>query len=113
MKITPACTSSNSCAEPNYLTPFGAGWDGVTSLEIVKSTVSVGCSGVLLSTGLDVLTAAHCVTDSAGLPDVFGLTALFETPDIIDQIEYRNVVVYPGYRGNVFAGNDLAIVRLS
>ena len=96
-----------------YFTPFGRGWDGVASLEIIRSTTSLGCSGILLSGGRDVLTAAHCVADSAGNPDVFGLTALFETSDAIAQIEYAGVRIYPGYSGDPFSGNDLAIVRLS
>lgn len=97
----------------DYLTPFGVGLDGVTSLEIVRSTSSVGCTGVLLSTGRHVLTAAHCVADSAGNPDVYGLTALFETPGTFAQIEYSSVVLYPAYQGDPIAGNDLAIIILA
>lgn len=97
----------------NYLTPFGAGWDGVTSLEIVQATRSVDCSGVLLGTGQHVLTAAHCLTDSTGMPNVFGLTARFETASIIEQIDYASILVYAGYTGDVFNGNDLAIVTLA
>jgi hypothetical protein len=53
------------------------------------------------------------VADSAGTPDVFGLTALFETADVFEQIDYARVVVQPGYRGDPFEGNDLAIITLS
>ena len=96
-----------------YLTRLGAGWDGVASLEVTRSTITVGCSGILLPSGLQLLTAAHCVTDSTGIVDVFGLTALFETAGIFDLIDYRSVAVYPGYTGDPLAGNDLAIVTLS
>jgi hypothetical protein len=97
----------------DYLSNFGTGMDGVTSLEVIKGASSVGCTGVLLSTGRHVLTAAHCVANSAGLPDVFGLTALFETAGVVDQIDYAGVAVYPQYTGDPFGGNDLAIITLS
>jgi len=96
-----------------YLTPLGAGWDGVASLEVTRSTTSVGCTGALLPSGRQLLTAAHCVTDSTGIADVFGLTALFETAGVFDLIDYNSVTIYPGYTGDPLAGNDLAIVTLS
>jgi hypothetical protein len=55
------------------------------------------------------LTAAHLVADSTGTVDVFGL----ETADLIDLIDYQRVAVYPSYRGDLFAANHRAVVRLS
>jgi len=99
----------------NYLTPLGLGLDGVAYLEIFKSTNSVTCSGVLLPTGRHLLTAAHCVADSAGNPDFFPelSTALFETADQFVQIGFSSLAIHPDYQGDAGGGNDLAVLTLS
>jgi hypothetical protein len=55
--------------DPRYQSPFGTGLDGVARLLMTNDQgfITAGCSGSLLWTGQDVLTAAHCVTDGSNV----------------------------------------------
>jgi secreted trypsin-like serine protease len=97
----PADQNSNSLVVPPSL------FDGVPQLSISTSTRTSGCSGVLLSTGLHVLTAAHCVPGTAT-----SATATFHTAAGNAVVSGSKFTVQPGWDGNVAHGNDLAIITL-
>jgi secreted trypsin-like serine protease len=73
----------------------------------------LGCTGALLSSGLHVLTAAHCLADSAGLPHALSLSAAFyrsgsAEPEVINGA----AIPFPGFTGALREGNDIGIVEL-
>ena len=85
------------------------------------------CSGTLLNDRRTILTAAHCVADTAGKVDVAqnGVTVFFRDPgtgpDVqlyyggpgYSTIQSSEVVVNSLYSGAVIDQNDIAVVRLS
>ena len=97
----PADENSNSLVVPPSV------FEGVPQLSISTSTRTNGCSGVLLSTGLHVLTAAHCVPGTAT-----SATATFHTAAGNVVVTGSTFTVKPGWDGNVAHGNDLAIIAL-
>jgi hypothetical protein len=103
--------------DPNsalYLASGGPRYDGVAQLIIESSDGLLGCTGALLPGGTRILTAAHCLSDAMGHPDVSSLLAMFHLsggrpPEVIGSTE---VVVYPGFTGDLRQGNDLGLVVL-
>lgn len=88
-----------------------------------------GCSGSLLSDRRSILTAAHCVSTGAGSADPLSTTVYFQpagglspgTRIQTNAVPARGVVtrdvsqyfVNPGYTGDIFDENDIAVLRLS
>jgi secreted trypsin-like serine protease len=116
----------------NYVVKPGTGYDGVTFLASINSSINPidntaifndeFCSGSLLSTGLHILTAAHCLTslpedvNFAGIPGQFNtLFTLvgFESPEQPVVINASEFYIHPDWNGDYFNGNDLAIIKLS
>ena len=86
------------------------------------------CSGSLLTGGLHILTAAHCLTNSNGQldPNVVGNTTaifslsnepLFPSPNgIFENIEVSDFFVFPGWKPeSIYAGDDgdIAVLKLA
>ncbi len=102
---------------PIYQSPPGMGLDGVARLFMLNSRgqVEFGCSGTLLYTGWDVLTAAHCIADSDGNIAASGVNVGFLNPGGgVTSYNSKALFVKPGYgaTGDAIDPNDLAIVRL-
>ena len=112
--------------DPIYL-PSRPGKDGLAFLEISFGSLGTGfCSGSLLAGGAALLTAAHCVTNAAGVIAATGGFAYFYngpadpfydldfgfTPGI-QRVALGSVHVAPGYTGAVIDHNDLAIIFLN
>ena len=100
-----------------YSTPKGTGYDGVAALFIQHSDGNAYlCSGALLSGGLNVLTAAHCLTNEFGVNITTSVLAIFFTPGqpatTREIIASSSTVVNPAYTGQVVDAHDVAIVRL-
>ncbi len=73
------------------------------------------CTGSLLPSGMHILTAAHCVTDDAGVK--FGSYAndsvQFDGPSGSVDLRFVGVSVHEGWTGDYSGtGNDLAIITL-
>lgn len=77
------------------------------------------CTGTLLPTGIDILTAANCIAPSEFLNTDYvldGSKAFFDLPTGSHSIEVANYFIHPGWdanQRNYRVGNDLAIVRLA
>jgi secreted trypsin-like serine protease len=89
--------------------------DGVNLNGVVKIISDIagnyyGCTGSLLSDGLSILTAAHCVTEPSAASSV---TVYFPEQSGFVSDTVANYYVDPGWTGNSTQGNDLAILRLS
>lgn len=91
----------------NYVVSPGSGLDGVTDLIIDTGAGLARCSGSLLTTGIHILTAAHCV-DTA-----LSATAFFDLPGGEASRTASAFFVHAGWSDNVLVGNDIAIVRLA
>src|SRR6476661_2138813 len=104
---------------PPYLDAWinnrGAGYDGVVSLQINTPGGLYICSGSLLWSGMDILTAAHCPYAGGGatsitanfFPGPFGNTSQI-------QITSSSWSIKPGYNpaGSAVQANDLAVIHL-
>ncbi len=102
---------------PIYQSPPGMGLDGVARLFMLddEGYVTSGCTGTLLYTGWDVLTAAHCISDGHGNLSAAGVNVGFLNPDGgVTKYNSRSLYFKPGYgdTGDAIDPNDLAIVRL-
>jgi hypothetical protein len=91
----------------------GQGLDGIAKLMIDTSTASFLCSGALLASGRHLVTAAHCVTDPNGMPDLIALAAIFETSDAVSLVAGTEAFVHPLYTGDLRGGHDLAVISLA
>lgn len=87
-------------------------YDGVAKLIISMPTGTFGCSGSLLTGGLYVLTAAHCISSGGPGPTVNSLTATFNTASGLQTFAGAAYYVAPGWTGNFADGADIALVRL-
>lgn len=98
--------------------PWGAGYDGVVELLLTKSGSTSLCSGALIAGGWSVLTAGHCVTDTAGRMVTSRVQVVFYN-DPSGSTTYDSVttpmtvLAHPGWTGDLFLGNDLALINLS
>lgn len=102
---------------PIYMSPPGTGLDGVARLFMLDSDgfVTSGCSGALLATGWDVLTAAHCISDGSGGLTAASVNVGFLNPaGGVTSYDSRALFFKPGFgaTGSAVDPNDLAIVRL-
>jgi hypothetical protein len=70
-------------------------------------------TGELLSTGRDVLTAAHVVTDNSGAIVPGNFTITFQLPTVMTfTVPSTAITVNPGWNGVATHGSDLAIIAL-
>lgn len=71
------------------------------------------CTGSPISDHI-ILTAAHCVNDATEVRVAFKTNAFCDTGFKISNstTKVAKVLVHPGYRDDVFAENDLALVKL-
>jgi len=108
---TPLLTTA---AEPNHSRyDRSAGiYSGVGNLLLNQENLTVGCTGVLLGTGRNVLTAAHCVTDG-DLPALLSGQVTFPSSSGAEEtIAISRVDVNPAWTGDLRAGGDLAVLTL-
>jgi secreted trypsin-like serine protease len=119
----PALAATVSGLNPNsssYLVSFnatGGDYSGVAELTILRSDLGPGaiqgCSGALLSDGLRILTAAHCVADAGGVGQAKSAYVTFALPDGAFTTRAVSFEVNPHYDGRVESPYDVAILRLA
>jgi trypsin len=124
----PATPSASTPAvgynDPRYQSPYGTGFDGVARLLMTddQGFITSGCTGTLLWTGQDVLTAAHCVTSGSNVVTASSVYSGFLNPTGgVTNIKSSAIYVNPAYNGGLAANpngsaidpNDIAIVHLS
>ncbi|MFB2893796.1 trypsin-like serine protease [Aerosakkonemataceae cyanobacterium BLCC-F50] len=101
----------------NYIVSPGTGFDGVVRLDINTNLGSDNCSGSLLSTGLHILTAAHCVSDDLGFNLIINNTkAFFDIPGDTVGIDVTKFFIHPNWGGLTdfeSVEGDIAILELS
>jgi len=110
--------------DPRYQSPYGTGFDGVARLLMTNNQgfITSGCTGTLLWTGQDVLTAAHCVTSGSNAVTASAVYSGFLNPTGgVTNIRSSAIYVNPAYNGGLAASpngsavdpNDIAIIHLS
>lgn len=87
--------------------------NGVGDLIVNTNTGDFRCTGSLLGTGRHVLTAAHCVTNGGGLLDANSATTTFHTSGGNFSYGVTDFTVHGGWNGDIFEGNDIAILTLN
>ncbi len=93
----------------NHLVNPASGYDGVVQL-IDPLTGGYG-TGSLLRTGRHILTAAHVVDFGGGIPAPT-MEVKFDTPDGPTSLYATEIYIHPGWNGDIFNANDLAIIVL-
>lgn len=122
--IPSAGTPNVGYNDPRYQSPYGTGFDGVARLLMTddQGFVTSGCTGTLLWTGQDVLTAAHCVTAGSNVVTASSVYSGFMNPTGgVTNIKSSAIYVNPAYNGGLAASpngsaidpNDVAIIHLS
>lgn len=87
-------------------------YSGVGRLLISRGPGNFLCSGTLLGDRRSVLTAAHCVTDSAGVFDTNSTSVTFQGPSGDETLSVTDFNVHPDWDGDFIRGNDLAVLTL-
>lgn len=105
---TAGATSYNLTSRPEY----GGAYSGVAQLVINGGTL---CSGALLGSGTQILTAAHCVASFTSGTANFAVTPDPTNPYVGTSVgvAMQSVLVNPGWDGNTTHGSDLAIITLA
>jgi hypothetical protein len=105
---TVSCPTATTCTEAD-----GVNLSGVVELS---NTNEGTCTGELLSDGVSILTAAHCVTPGLLETVYFNFPGCSNFPYCGDPYYVSSVAdffVDPSYTGVIGAGNDLAVIQLS
>ncbi len=115
--ITVAGSDPNSSAYVVTPGSYGNAYSGVAELTLVRPDLGTGvvegCSGALLSDGISVLTAAHCLTDSTGAEKASSAAITFNGAGGPVTSQSSSFFVNPLYNGSSMSPYDVAIVKLS
>jgi hypothetical protein len=105
--------------DPNssfYPFPTSTSYSGVAELMIVRSDLGGGveeCSGALLSDGISILTAAHCLADNNGVQQVTAASVTFVLPGGSYTTRVNGFQIDPLYNGGAENPNDVAVLTLA
>lgn len=109
--VLPLLVTADDPFDPRYFPPADAG-SGVARMVVEREGGSGVCAGSLLATGMHLLTAAHCVTDSSGSTNALSSIAIFLSSKGEETIEVSGYAVHPDWTGDLAAGGDLAVLTL-
>jgi hypothetical protein len=122
LTITPAWAIVVAGSDPNSGQVVGSSdfFQGLSLSGVVQvGTNHGGCSGALLSDGISILTAGHCVSPGFGQPDYANPQVVFMGPTNngpgtggFQTIFASQVFVNPGWNGDATLGFDIAVIRL-
>lgn len=113
IQLTPLLTTAGDPYGDLYRTVGRAGYDGIALLAIESLEGLRGCTGALLSSGVHVLTAAHCLTDPGGVPHALSLAATFYMSDgAAEVVNAISVASHPAFNGALEQGNDIGVITL-
>ncbi len=93
----------------NHIVSPGAGYDGV--VQVIDPLTGGSGTGSVLSTGRHILTAAH-VVDVGGGQVAPMMLIQFDTPSGPTVMAATEMYIHPGWNGDIFNANDLAIIVL-
>jgi hypothetical protein len=85
--------------------------DGVGELTLTRSDGTFGCSGSLIAGGQYVLTAAHCLGGEAGSATTSNISLSFMNGAVTASTD--TYYIDSAWTGDLTAGNDLALIKLS
>jgi len=103
----------SSSSLDNYLV-FPGEFSGVAQLATLDTGAGL-CTSSLLTGGLYLLTAAHCIADETGKFETtrFNNTAaIFNLSSGSASVPIVDFFIHPDYNGNLQRGNDIALVKL-
>ena len=108
--VVPVSTTDGSnFNDPRYTGNPGGFYNGVANILVSTSTITVRCSGSLI-TSTALLTAAHCV-DAVGLGGpITHISATFENGATGTGLSW---VFSPTWNGGLFDGDDLGVITLA
>lgn len=113
--VAPQIVASGTVTDATYA-PQNPAHNGVVRLQLnLTGGGSAFCSGSAVS-GTAILTAGHCLTNTAGLIDVASVDVQLFDFTLATYSTYAtstNFLVNPSWTGNLLTGVDLAIVRIS
>lgn len=108
---TAIVTATNN---PNSRAVAAGTFSGVARLSLTNVFgESALCTGSLLQGGFHILTAAHCLTDERGNRDVVSATVSFAELTNSYSVATDGFFIFPRWQGDFYAGDDLAILRLT
>ncbi|HUT91971.1 MAG TPA: proprotein convertase P-domain-containing protein [Thermoguttaceae bacterium] len=93
----------------NHVVNPASGYDGV--VQLIDPLTGGSGTGSLLRTGRHILTAAHVVDFGGGIPTPF-MEVKFDTPSGPTSIIATDIIIHPGWNGDILNANDLAIIVL-
>ena len=96
-----------------HIVGFGGPLAGVGDAIITTSRGTFRCTAALLPTGQHVLTAGHCITNNLGNVDAISGTVKFNVTGTDAPISITTFTKHPAWNGDLFRGNDLAVLTLS
>ena len=102
----------------NHEVSSGGTLDGVGIIQLTRTDYpgyTIICSGSLLTTGMHVLTAAHCITDDSGNFVLVSGTVTFEGDSGTETltVDVANSAAHPNYNGDFIRGYDVAVLKLT
>jgi subtilisin-like proprotein convertase family protein/secreted trypsin-like serine protease len=101
-------------APNNHIVSTSTGYDGVVQVydPLLGPIQGAFGTGSLLYTGRHVLTAAHVVDDGTGAP-VASIQVGFDLAGAGRvSLTATEIIIHPNWNGDIFAGNDIAIIVL-